>query len=77
MCDIDDLIAASADEIKLALQDNPREPGWITIKEYADREGISEEQARRDLNKGVAKGKLEKDIRKVDRRSKAVYRIKK
>lgn len=72
----DHALEAALHEIRTALQESPREPGWVTVGEYAVSEDVSIDQARRDLEKGAATGKLTKDKRKIGRRIHAVYRAK-
>ena len=71
----DELLAASVAEIEAALRDPEREDGEVLVEEYAEQKGLSIPQARHDLEKGVAKGRLVKRCIKVGRTYKALYRV--
>lgn len=73
----DHLLEAALKEIEEALRDPPREPGWVTVREYAASQGLSVQQARRDLELGLTHGKLWKHKIKVDRQYQVVYKPKK
>lgn len=70
-----ELLAASIAEIEAALRDPEREEGEVLVEEYAEQKGLSIPQARRDLEKGVAKGRLVKRCIKIGRTYKALYRV--
>jgi len=72
--DIDDLLDAAIDEIGVALVDERREQDEVTVREYAERKGITVGQARRKLDSGAKTGKLAKRfVTVIDHRT-AVYR---
>lgn len=70
-----ELLAASVAEIEAALRDPEREEGEVLVEEYAEQQGLSIPQARRDLEKGVEKGRLVKRVAKVGRTYKALYKV--
>jgi hypothetical protein len=72
----DAVLEQALQEIEAALRPEPRAPGWITVQEYAQAEGLTIPQARRDLEKGLSDGKLLKDRRKIGRQWLVVYKVK-
>ena len=68
-------LESALEEIRAALNDPPREKGYVTVYEYAASEGISVPQARRDLERGLANGSLEKRLMKIRRKWRATYRV--
>lgn len=75
MSEIADLLAASVAEIEAALRDPEREEGEVTVEEYAEQQGISVPQARRDLERGVLIERLSKRKLKIGRTWKVVYKV--
>ena len=71
----DELLVASIAEIEAALRDPEREDGEVTYQEYAEQMGLSPSQARRDLERGVTKGRLVKRRIKVGRTYKVLYKV--
>jgi len=75
MNNFNELLAASIDEIEAALRDPEREEGEVTIMEYATQKGLSFQQARRDLESGVERGRLVKRRVRIGRTYKVLYKV--
>ena len=78
MFDLDDYqekLLKAVEEIDAALVEPQREEGEVTVREYAEKKGMTVSGARRKLDRGTEKGHLRKRIIKQGRVFVAVYKV--